>query len=350
MRTSRRLDLTSALFLALHHPPESLPPWSSLTTGVPAPLGEDPTANQIVTTVAARQGADTGLVARSTLHALTDIATLLPRRGDLVAVDEAAYPVVRLAVESARGQGASVHTYRHHDPESLPTPRFAGRLFVMTDGWCSGCGGPAPLRALRTSAAQTGGLLVVDDSLACGILGRRRPGDVFGDGSGLMRWCGGTHDDMLWVASFAKAYGTPISVVTGSHEVVGVLRDGGNRLHSSPPSAPDLAAGARAVELDDVPRRRAVLRARVLALRQALGAQGRPALGLPFPIVSLPMPTRPACRWWKQLRLNGIDALVQQPRCRSGALLSMVVRCDHTPEDLARVAAAIRRLDGEVAA
>jgi hypothetical protein len=35
---------------------------------------------------------------------------------------------------------------------------------------------------------ENGGMLVVDDSLACGVLGARRHGEIFGDGTGKIRW------------------------------------------------------------------------------------------------------------------------------------------------------------------
>ncbi|MFC0071973.1 hypothetical protein ACFFQW_49985, partial [Umezawaea endophytica] len=188
-----------------------------------------------------------GLVARSTLHALLEELGGLPERGDVVAVDSACYPVARWASLLSGQRGARVVDYPHHRPDLVPEPR-RGRLFVVTDGWCPGCRRAAPLARLREVARAHGGSLVVDDSLACGVLGARRPGEAFGDGSGTPRWSGIDHRDVLWVASLAKAYGAPLAVLTGDADALSRLAvRGPTRVHCGPPSAADPAAADRAL-------------------------------------------------------------------------------------------------------
>ncbi|MGI5216521.1 aminotransferase class I/II-fold pyridoxal phosphate-dependent enzyme [Nocardia sp. CA-290969] len=349
MTTGRRADFTSALFLGLLHPSASLPDWASLTTGVPAAVDESAVAERIGTAMAAAQRADAGLVSRSSLHALLDVFTLLPRPGTTVVVDEAAYPTLQLAAEAARRTGARVCTYRHHCPESIERP--AGWLIVASDGWCPGCNRPAPIAALRDLAVGSGGLLVLDDSLACGVLGRTVPGEIFGDGTGTPRRFGVNHRDLVWVASFAKAYGTPLAVVTGPEPVLARWRSDGSRLHAAPPSVPDLAAAQRALRLSGPLRRRRMrLQTRVMAARRMLTAAGLPCNGLPFPMVGVPLPVTTAVRWWEMLRVNGIDALVQRPRCRREALLSFALGARHSAAEIHRLGTVLRAVADEGAA
>jgi 8-amino-7-oxononanoate synthase len=343
VRRAPRLDLTTALFLDLRHSSSELPQWESFTTGVPAAVGEIPLARRVAGHVAQSHGSEAGLVARSTLHALVDVFTELPRGGDVVAVDEAAYPTIRYAAASARRPGITMLTYRHHRPDTVPDT--GRRVVIATEGWCAGCGRPAPVAELSEIAARSGGVLVVDDSLAYGVLGGRKGGEVFGDGTGTIRWLSRRHDGILWLASFAKAYGTPIAVVTGSRYVIERMRASGNRLHSSPPSTPDVMAAWHALALaPELHRRRQCLQAAVVALRAALTALGLPVVGLPFPVVAIPMSPAVADVWWRRLRADGIDAIVQLPRCRSGALLSFIVRSQHSPQDINRIALSLRRI------
>ena len=165
------VDLTSSLFLGRTHPSRSLPGWSALTTGRPAVLGEPPAADELARYVAATQGAAAGIVARSTLHALVDLMQVLLHPGDVLVLDERVYPLTRWAAGLAADRGVHMISYPHHRPGPVAAGR--GRVWWATDGWCPGCNRPAPLRRLAALASATGGGVVVDDTLAFGVLGRR---------------------------------------------------------------------------------------------------------------------------------------------------------------------------------
>ncbi|WP_433158557.1 aminotransferase class I/II-fold pyridoxal phosphate-dependent enzyme [Kribbella sp. CA-247076] len=332
------LDFTSSSFLGLRYGTGTLPSFTTLTTGVPAVLHEPAAAHRIAATVAAAQGAQAGVVGRSALHALMDVMGMLPHRGDVVAIDAAAYPLAWWAALRAAANGAVVRKYPHHRPEFAA--ESGRRLFLLTDGWCPGCNQPAPLRELQRAAVEAGGTLVVDDSLAFGVLGRRRRGDAFGEGSGTPTWRGLDHQAILWVASLAKACGAPLAVTTGDRATIRRLaRTGGNRVHSSPPSSADLGAATMAL-YGDHRARRSQLQSNVLRLRNRLRDLGLPVNGLPFPVVSIRVPD--AYEWWSELRSAGIRAVLQQSRCRPGVMLSVLVRADHSPADLDRLTAALR--------
>ena len=346
-------DFTSALFLGQYHPSAVLASWAEFTTGVPAALRELPAAAELASLVAAQQQADGGLVARSALHGMMDVLQSLPRPGDVLLVDEGAYPLSQWACRASLSRGVRVVTYPHFRPHAVVRPNRtapskgtvpSSRTWVLTDGWCQGCGRPAPLAALQAIAGQSGGQVIVDDSLAFGVLGRTSDGrNGFGDGTGTARWLGLSHDRLLWLGSLAKAYGTPVTVITGDSATVGtVARNGGNRMHSSPPSAADLAAGIGALRSSGLPRLRRRLWRLTLWLRTAFADLGLPPMGLPFPIVGTRVGSLPLARRWRTaLAAQGVQVLVQLPRCRPGALVSAVVRADHTQADLDRLVQAL---------
>ena len=202
------VDLTSSLFLGRTHPSRSLPGWPALTTGRPAVLGAAHAVDELARHVAATQGAAAGVGARSTLHALVDVVEVLLHPGDVLALDDRVYPLTRWAARLAASRGVHVISYPHHRPGPVVAPGH-GRVWWATDGWCPGCNRPAPLYRLTALASATGGLVIVDDTMAFGVLGRRgrafvRPG--FGDGTGTPGWCEVSHDRMVWLASLAKAH------------------------------------------------------------------------------------------------------------------------------------------------
>jgi 8-amino-7-oxononanoate synthase len=114
-------------------------------------------------------------------------------------------------------------------------------------------------------------------------------------------------------------------------------------VHSSPPSAADLAAATTALrDPNDNRTRRTRLQRQVLRLRGRLQDIGLPVNGLPFPVVSIRLPGSDAQRWWSRLQSTGIRALLQQSRCRRGVMLTVLVRADHSPADLDRLTMALR--------
>lgn len=329
-------DFTSALFLGQHHPSAGFPPWKEFTTGVPAVLRELPDARVLASAIANQQQAESGLVARSALHGMIDVLQALPRPGDLLLVDGGVYPLTLWACRAAATRGVRVVTFPHFRPPAVVPP---GRTWLVTDGWCQGCGRPAPLGAMQALVARTGGRVIVDDSLAFGVLGRRNVDGSFGDGAGTARWQGLNHHGLVWLGSLAKAYGSPVTVITGDRPIIAALAShGGNRLHSSPPSAADLGAALNAVRNSRMPWLRDRLWRITRWLRQALRNLGLPPLGFPFPIVGTRVQALPLARLWRNaLAAQGVKVLVQLPRCRPGALLSAVVRTDHTQADLDRL-------------
>jgi 8-amino-7-oxononanoate synthase len=334
-------DFTDALFLGYRHPSAALPSWASLTTGRPSAMCEPEAASRLAKRIAHRQESEAGVVHRSAFHALWDVIDLVARRpGWIVVLDGAAYPISRWAAAGAVARGLPVRSFPHHGASAL-RHSLAGerrRVVILTDGWCPDCGQPAPLAELGEMAASRNGLLLVDDTLATGVLGAAptvaRP--FGGGGGGTMRWLGASALAAVQVASLAKAYGAPLAVTTGPSSVVTPLRTHGSRWHSSPPSAADLAAAEIATrdEAENDARRQRLARL-VLLLRDGLASLGLPVTGRPFPLVSVvprdPSVARALYDWLVTCRIR---SLLRQARCGDRLSVSFSLTASHRRADI----------------
>ena len=342
-------DFTSALFLGYRHATADLPTWASLTTGRPSAMYEPAAAIQLAARIARRQGSEAGVVHRSALHALWDVIDFVARPGSVVVLDRAAYPLSRWAAAGAVARGIPVTWFPHHGVRALRQSLDHERrqVIIVTDGWCPDCGQPAPLSELGQIAASRGGLLLVDDTLAAGVLGTApttaRPFGV--GGGGTLCWLGASPVATVQVASFAKAYGAPLAVTTGPPGMVAGFRTHGSRWHSSPPSAADLAAAEVATRDEGAnDRRRQHLAGLVLLLREGLMSLGLPVNGRPFPMVSVVPPDAPLARaLYGRLVSHGIGALLRKARCRDRVTVTFSVTAANKREDITQVIDALAR-------
>jgi len=339
------LDFRSSLYLGLHHPSRSLAPWDRLTTGVPAALGEPPAAWLVAAALARLQGCERAIVARSTLHAFLDCFAVLGGRDRPVLVDTGAYPIAGWAAGAALAR--PVVRFGHHDPDDLRRRlRRLRRPLVVCDGLCPGCGAVAPLAGYLELTDRHGGLLLIDDTQALGVLGRRdRPGPYGTGGGGSPAWAGVGGPRVLVVASLAKGLGAPLAAIAGGAGPLGRLADGRPaRVHASPPSTADLHAAWHALDANRRvgEARRERLRALVARLRRRLVERGVAICGGPFPVQSLPaMPPPAAARIAAALDAHGMRAVLQRPRCRDGATVTLLVNADHTAGEIDRVVDAL---------
>ena len=197
-------DFTSALFLDRRHDSAGLGGWPALTSGRPAAAEESPAAAALGRRVA--RAAWCRRRRSSTARHCTRSSTscrLLARPGTVVLLDRAAYPLARTAALAVGGT-VPVGTFSHHDGPGLvaAADRSRRRPVVVTDGWCSGCSRPAPLPGLERVARDRGGVLVVDDTQAVGVLGGRAARHPpFGrGGGGTFRWLGAAPGGAVQVA------------------------------------------------------------------------------------------------------------------------------------------------------
>jgi 8-amino-7-oxononanoate synthase len=344
-------DFTCALYLGLRHASSELQPWAQLTTGTPAALQRVPGAAAVARDLAALQGCDAATLVPSTLHGAWDLAGLLDGERETLHVDAEVYPILGVAALRARSRGVTVRRVAHHDAAALERSIHDDerRPVALVDGLCPGCGGAAPLGAYLAALRRRGGLLVIDDTQAVGILGD--PGGAVPEwgrgGGGSLRHHGLEHaPDVLLLTSLAKALGAPVAAIGGSASVIDRYEACAETpVHSSPVSVAAVRALEHALALNGSRGERLRHRAAcaVRRFRRGLCELGIGADGGLFPAQALPSLSRPAASALHHHLLDaGIRAVPQS--CAGGAegrsVFILTARCCDADIDAALAAIA----------
>jgi 8-amino-7-oxononanoate synthase len=353
------IDFTSSSYLGLRHASKSLRPWAQLTSGVPAALAEPEAASALAADLARLIGTDAAVLATSTLHAFWDLfvvrAGLAARAGApgiALYLDAASYPISRWGVERAAALGIPCTTVPHHNPGALRRILARSvtrglRPVMVADGLCPGCGRATPVGSYLQVCRSFDGELVLDDTQPLGVLGYPRAGTWYGlGGGGSLRHAGVRGPDIILVSSLAKGFGVPLTVVGGGTSFInGYKERSETRMHCSPPSFAHIAAGARALSVNQVAGERLRVRLADLVGRFQRGLRDT---GLPVPLgrfpvqsVRLPPPLDPAEVYRALLRL-GVRAVLHRPVCLGGTVVSFLITAGHSASD---VDAAVSALD-----
>jgi 8-amino-7-oxononanoate synthase len=328
------LDFTSSLYLGFHHASAELRPWAQLSTGAPAALVESESALRVAQRLAALQGCQRTTLATSSWHLFWDVFDQLARCNAAVILEDSSYPIARWGATWAAGHGSPVFRFAHRDAVGLRR-RLAQacgqgqRPVLVTDGVCTCCGCVAPLRAYAEALRPHGGLLIVDDTQALGLLG------LGGGGSARHH---GLHDqNIVLISSLAKAFSVPIAAMSGSAKFINWFEARSQtRVHCSPPSAAALHAAEHALDLNkahgDEARKR--LAQRVRAFRHQLAQLGleTQSNGLDsFPVITLkPVYNMAADEVHRQLRLRGVHAVLSGPSQNdSDARITFILTARH---------------------
>lgn len=331
-------DFTSSLYLGFEHATRQLAEWERLTTGKPAALMSPPGAAEIESKLAGLTGCERVLLGPSTLHLFWDLFGMLGAWDVNLFLDAGAYPIARWGVERAAARGRPVRVFSRHDARALKAAVAAsgGRPpVVVADGFCPGCGTPAPLREYLECVERRGGLVVLDDTQALGIFGRS-PGvwAPYGSGGGgSLRLAGiGCWAPVVLVSSLAKAFGAPLAMLGGGARLVGQFeRDSATRVHCSPPSAPAIGAAAHALDVNRRwgDRRRWRLAERVSRLRRGSARFGlSDSRGL-FPVQPLRLPAGvAAANVYRRLLDRGVRTVLHRGS-EGEAHISLVVTARH---------------------
>jgi 8-amino-7-oxononanoate synthase len=337
------IDFTSSLYLGIRHPRGSLSPWPQLTSGTPSAVDEPLAAKSVAHRLAGLQGCEWSTLGRSTLHLFWDLFGLFSSESVAIYLDAGAYPIVRWGVERAKGRGLPVYLFPHHDADRLRRMLQQGssrrRPVIVCDGLCTACGCQTPIAAYLECARDHGGLLVVDDTQALGVLGAdpdaRAPYGRGGGGSLRREHTAGP--DVVLVSSLAKGFGAPLAALAGSREMIRQFEARSEtRQHCSPPTFADIHAAARALRLNQAIGDRLRLRLAWLVqdFRKRLSALGLEATGALFPVQTLEaVPGLDTTALYEQLRDAGVKTVLRQA-CRSREpRISFIITAGHRLED-----------------
>lgn len=341
------LDFTSVLYLGMRHDSQSLRPWTQLTTGVPAALAQPPGMDNVARRVASLQGCEMATLGTSTLHLFWDLFGILARSAVTIYMDASAYPIVRWGVERAAALGIAVRKFPHHNVPALQRlirqDALCGvRPLVVSDGFCTSCGKPAPVAQYLECAHSFGGQLILDDTQALGILGHSPEPDVpYGwGGGGSLRFSNLECPDVVMVSSLAKGFGVPVAVLSGSNAMIRRFEmESKTRVHCSPPSLAVIHAAEHALNINR--EHGDALRLRLVRLvsrfRNRLKKAGFSATGGLFPVQTLaPIPEIDARTLHQRLLQLGIRTVLRQGVNKNSPCVSFLITARHTPCDIDR--------------
>jgi 8-amino-7-oxononanoate synthase len=338
-------DFTSALYLGMRHPHNSLRPWLELTTGRPAAIESPREAESVARNWARLSGYEQATLGTSTLHLFWDLFDVLARDRIAIYTDAGAYPIARWGIERVAAKGVPTADFRSHDTAALEgllhrDRRSGFRPVVVTDGLCPIAGRTAPLTEYLRLVRPRGGYLVIDDTQALGILGRHPvPTAQYGSGgAGSPAWHGIEGPEVIVASSLAKGFGAPLAAIAGSVQVISKFEElSSTRVHSSPPSLAAIAAAERALAInasqgDDL---RSRLLKRVRRFRDHLRQVGLSASGGLFPVQTLkPIPDVQAGRLHNRLTSLGVKTVLHRPQNGLDIRLSFLITTLHTPADI----------------
>ena len=180
------------------------PSWSRL-------LGSPVVYEEIEERLTGLLGSDDVLLLPTITHIHMSVIPFLAASG-VVFLDQRAHKTIFDGCSVARGNGATIHRFRHNDTEHLEqllrSDRRSPRL-IATDGVNSMTGNAPDVGELARLARQYDALLYIDDAHGFGVIGHRDPDELtnYGvSGDGVVRHQGESYDNVVFVAGMSKAY------------------------------------------------------------------------------------------------------------------------------------------------
>jgi 8-amino-7-oxononanoate synthase len=349
-----RLDFASSLYLGIRHPSSTVPAYASLSTGAPAAMRAPAGARSLASELAGLIGCQAATLATSTLHIFLDLFSILAKRGMAIIGAGEIYPIARWGIERAAAKSAPAVAVSHSDPRSVRRrvsrlARLGSPPILVSDGLSVSRGALAPLSEYLCIARDHGGLLVVDDTQALGVLGEAPlPNNPYGHGGGgSLRSHGICGPDIVAVSSLAKGFGVPVAILAGSRSLVQTFEAASEtRVHCSPPNSAVIAAGLRALAINRSvgDRLRDRLLRNVLHFRRRLREIGLCADGALFPVQTLrhrsPISHVALNR---RLAAQGVRTLLLQPEREAAPRVVFILTARHRLCDIDRAVAAVDR-------
>lgn len=302
------------------------------STGSRLVTGTTPVHLALEDALAERTGAEAALVFSSGYLANLGALTVLGGPGTLVVSDADNHASL---VDGCRLARADVRVVPHRDVAAVEQAvrGHRGRVVVATDAVFSVDGTLAPLPELHAVVRRAGGLLLVDEAHALGVLGPRGAGACAA--AGLDR-----EPDVVRTVTLSKSLGSQGGAVLGTRLLRDHLVDTARAFVFDTGLAPASAAAALAALglVDD--DRLAALADVGTRLAVGLGVPPTPGAVLQVPVgaAAAALAAQQSCRE------RGVRVGCFRPPSvpEGGSCLRVTARADLTPDDVARAVAAVR--------
>lgn len=265
-------------------------------------------------------------------------------RDDVIILDRLAHASL---IDGARLSGATMRVYAHNHLGQLESHLHwarehhpDARVLVITESVFSMDGDRSPLREIVEMKSRHGAWLLLDEAHAVGVIGPQGAGLAAESGLGL--------EIEVQMGTMSKALGVSGGYVAGSRKLIDLLV---NRARSfvystAPPPAIAAAAGAAIafVRSPDGAQRRVALWKNIRSLAASLPLFAKEPQSAILPIMIGPEETATAAS--EHLLERGILApAIRYPTVARGrARLRLTLSALHTPEQIATLVEAVRRL------
>ncbi|WML91882.1 aminotransferase class I/II-fold pyridoxal phosphate-dependent enzyme [Thiothrix lacustris] len=311
-----------------------------VATGMPAVLFESSQERLLAKQMAAMQGQAAAVLGMSTLHLFWDWFELVRQTPVQVFMAQDTYPFIQLLAKRAFTP-QRLQTFRDMAElaKQLAQVSPASLVMVVADSWSLRRNQPFAVKSCLKLLSGRRGLLVLDDTQTCGLLGHNpsRQLPFGGGGGGILPWVGVATEQVVLITSLAKALGTPVAVLSGNAAVVDCFRQQSHtRTYCSPPSPWLVEHALHALQQNAQTggRRRRSLVGHIHYFQAQLQGVGIHWEGGIFPVQKLVFPYDWQCvAIYRYLRQRQVETVVT--RSDSGACaLTVVLRAGHRREDI----------------
>ena len=297
--------------------------------------------------IAESKGTEAALLFSTGYAAAVGTITALLGKGDYVVLDKLVHASI---VDGARLSGATLRIFRHNDLDNLASilawcraqPESAQRrILVVTESVFSMDGDFAPLREIVSLKDRFGAWLMVDEAHATGLFGPGRKGRL--EEEGLQQQV------EIQMGTLGKAVGSSGGFITGSRPLIDILINAARSFIFSTAPSPALSgaaiAGWKLIVGGEGARRLEDFRNRLAQLRESFpDLSSAPEYS---PILPL-MVGAEADALALAAELFSLGFLIPAIRFptvpRGKARLRLTCTAAHTPEDVGRVANALKLL------
>ena len=345
------LDFTSALYLGQGFATSNISSGIPLTTGKPAALCETGLNKWVAQKIAKMQGMERGIIAPSALHLFWDIFGMTEVH-DIIFIDAAAYPISEWGSIRAISKQIQVIKFKAHDSKDLHNLlkihcKKHQKPIIICDGWSIDLGKISPLKEYLFMAKKYDGKLLLDDTQAFGIFGKKPTAhQVFGvGGGGSLAHLGLYSPRILSIVSLSKSFGVPVSVLSGNAEnLKKFTQKSDTRIHTSQVSNLYAISVANVLKINQLYGNllRNKLLKNILFFQQILAKnKDIQVLGGLFPVQQIVVQNSHFSpqKLHTILEKKGIESLLLAPlRQFELPRIGFCIRADHTANELLKIA------------